>query len=84
MKPSSAGSSVTAAPITITTASIAASAAPYRYGRPIKNSPTSEITTVAPAISTERPAVEIASTAASRGSRPAAIAARWRARMSSA
>ena len=42
------------------------------------------MTTVVPAISTECPAVLTASTTASRGSRPAASAARWRVRISSA
>ena len=42
------------------------------------------MTTVAPAISTERPAVVIASTARVARLAPGAIAARWRVRISSA
>ena len=42
----------------------------------MRNRPTSEMTTVVPAISTDRPAVVTASATAARGSRPAPSAAR--------
>ena len=81
---SSAGSSVTAASITTRTASEAAIATPYMYGRPVRNRPSTAITTVPPAMIVLRPAVVTASTTASWRSLPSFIAARKRVRMSSA
>ena len=62
---SSAGSSVTAPSITTSTASEAAIATPYMYGRPVRNRPITAITTVPPAMITLRPAVVTASWTAS-------------------
>ncbi len=75
-KPSSAGSSVTLAASTTSTARLAKSATPYRYGRRMRNSPSIEMMTVEPAMTAERPAVLIASTVASSGDRPSASAVR--------
>jgi hypothetical protein len=80
----SAGSSVTAATITTSTASEAETATPYMYGRPVSASPRTAITTVAPAMITLRPAVVTASTIASWVSLPRASAARKRVITSSA
>ncbi len=67
---SSAGSSVRAADIVSSTASEAASAGPWRKLTPIANSPSIATTTVAPAKSTARPAVSMATSTASLTSRP--------------
>ena len=83
-KESSAGSSVTDATITTSTASEAAIATPYMYGRPVRARPRTEITTVAPARMTLRPAVVTASVTASCTSLPSASAARKRVSTSSA
>ncbi len=81
---SSAGSSVTDAATTTATARLAEIATPYRKETPVKASPKSEMTTVAPATITLRPAVETASTTASRTSDPPTSAVRKRVRTSSA
>ena len=67
-KPSTAGSSVTAAAITSSTASAAPIESPRMNERPIRNRPNNEITTVPPANSTARPLVSIACTTACSGS----------------
>ena len=81
---SSAGSRETEASITTSTASEAAIATPYMYGRPVSSRPSTAITTVPPAMTTLRPAVVTASTTASWRSLPSRIAARNRVRTSSA
>ena len=74
--PSTAGSSVTAAAITNSTASDAPTARPRMNDTPITKSPSSEITTVPPANSTARPLVSIAWTTARCGSTPSCSASR--------
>ena len=69
-KPSRAGRRVSAPAMTSRTARIDPTAKPSMDGCCTTNSPSREITTVLPAKSTARPAVAIATTAASRGSRP--------------
>ena len=75
---------MTAASITTSTASEAEMATPYMYGSPVSARPSTEITTVAPARITLRPAVVTASITASCGSLPSSIAARKRVRTSNA
>ena len=58
--PSSAGSSVSAASITASTVTTAEKATPGTYGWFIVSMPSSEMTTVIPANTTDRPAVAIA------------------------
>ena len=76
--PSSAGISVTAAVIVISTTIAEATATPLRKLTPSTNRPSSATITVAPANSTARPDVFSARTHAASGSRPALIALRWR------
>ena len=71
-----AGSSVTDAAITTSTARLAATAMPWRNDTPTRNRPSTPITTVPPAIRTLRPDVVTASWIAASRSRPAARAAR--------
>ena len=73
-----------AASITTSTASDVEIATPYMYGSPVSASPSTAITTVAPAMITLRPAVVTASRTASWRSLPAFIAERNRVRTSSA
>ena len=73
-KPSSAGSSVSAASTATSTAVDVPIARPWRNDMPISSMPSSEIITVQPAKATARPAVPNASTIAASPSRP-----RWRA-----
>jgi hypothetical protein len=75
---------VTAASITTRTASEAAIATLYMYGRPVRKRPRMAITTVPPAMITLRPAVVTASTTASWRFLPACSAVRNRVRTSSA
>ncbi len=75
-KPSRAGSRVTAASAATRTARLEEIATPLRNGRRIAKSPSSEMTTMSPARSTARPAVQIDSAIAASGSRPAASAPR--------
>src|ERR1019366_7098198 len=65
-----AGSKVSAAAITASTATIVPTARPTRYCWPISSSPSSEMMTVVPANRTARPAVDMARTTASRGASP--------------
>ena len=60
VNPSSAGSSVSAASITASTVTTAENATPGTYGWFIVSMPSSEMTTVIPANTTDRPAVAIA------------------------
>ena len=80
---SSAGSRVIEARTTTSTARLAEIATPYRNETPMKDSPSSEIITVPPAMITLRPAVVTASTSALRSFAPASIAERNRVRISS-
>ena len=66
-KPKIAGRRVSAAASTRATATIVAVARPSMNGRPTTNSPSRAMTTVAPAKSTARPAVDRATMVASRG-----------------
>ena len=68
-KPSSAGSSVSAASMTASTVTTAEKATPGTYGWFIVSMPSSEMTTVMPANTTERPAVAIATATAPRRAR---------------
>ena len=76
MKPSMAGSSVTDASITTSTADTAPTASPRRKPRFITNRPSSEMITVQPAKITARPEVVIDVMTAARGSSPLCSAAR--------
>ena len=76
--PSSAGISVTAAVMVVSTTIAEAMATPLRKLTPSTNSPSSATITVAPANRTARPDVFSARTQAASGSRPAVIALRWR------
>ena len=76
MKPSIAGSNVTDASITTSTADTAPTASPRRKPRFITNRPSSEMITVQPAKITARPDVVIAVMTARRGSSPSCSAAR--------
>ena len=58
--PINAGSSVTEPAITTATAAAAATPRPATNGTPMNSMPSSEMTTVAPAKTTERPAESIA------------------------
>jgi hypothetical protein len=78
MIPSSAGISVTAAVIVMSTMIAEATATPLRKLMPSTNRPSSATITVAPANSTARPDVFSARTQAASGSRPALMALRWR------
>ncbi len=82
--PSSAGSRVSAEAITSTTPAMADTARPCMNGRFIRNRPHSEMITVHPANSTERPEVACDTVAASRGSRPSTSPWRYRVTMNSA
>ena len=64
VKPSSAGTNVTDATIITSTVAAAPAPRPRMKSTPIRKSPQSEITTVAPAKSTARPAVSMASSTA--------------------
>jgi hypothetical protein len=68
--PSSAGSRVSEPTSTMATVAAAAIATPFSSGWRSTSRPIIPITTVVPAISTVRPAVRIATTAASSGARP--------------
>ena len=68
--PSSAGSRVSEPSRTMATVAAAATATPFSSGWRSTSRPIMPITTVEPAISTVRPAVRIAVTAASSGARP--------------
>ena len=83
-KPSTAGSSVTEAAMTTSTASTTVKAKPVMAGWPISRMPSIETTTVRPANSTARPAVAIAVRVARRGSCPSARLLRNRVTMNSA
>ena len=83
-KPNMAGSKVSAAAITRTTAAMALTARPCMNGRLSRNSPHSEMTTVMPANSTARPDVPSETATASRGSRPSDRPCRYRVTMNSA
>ena len=76
--PSSAGISVTAAVIVVSTTIADANATPLRKLTPSTSRPSSATITVAPANSTARPDVFSARMHAASGSRPALIALRWR------
>ena len=76
--PSSAGISVTAAVMTVSTTIAEANATPLRKLTPSTSRPSSATMTVAPANSTARPDVLSARAHAASGSRPAMIAFRWR------
>ena len=78
MIPSSAGISVTAAVIVISTTIAEAIATPLRKLMPSTNRPSSATMTVPPANSTARPDVFSARMQAASGSRPAVIALRCR------
>jgi hypothetical protein len=82
--PSSAGISVTAAIIVVSTTIAEAKATPLRKLTLSTISPSSATMTVAPANSTARPDVFSARTHAASGSRPAVIALRWRVTTNSA
>ena len=82
--PSMAGNSVKAAMSTIRTAAMQAVARPIMYGWPMRKRPNSEMTTVPPAKSTERPEVISDITTALRGSRPSKMPCRYRVTMNSA
>ena len=84
VKPSSAGSSVTEAVMTSSTASDTVKAKPFREARPTSRMPSIETMTTRPANTTARPAVAIAPTVARRGSWPSARLLRNRVTMSSA
>jgi hypothetical protein len=73
---SSAGSSVTDAAIMTSTVSDVAIARPCSGRSPMTSNPSSEMTTVLPAIRTERPAVVIVSVSAAALSAPAPSAVR--------
>ena len=83
-KPRSAGSSVRAANITASTVATAEKATPATYGWFMVSMPRSEIMTVIPANTTDRPAVPIAIDTAVRGSLPLASSVRYRVTISSA
>ena len=70
-KPSTAGSSVTAAATVTATTAAAPIPNPLMNDRPIANMPSNAMITVSPANSTARPDVSIAVMTASSGSRPA-------------
>jgi hypothetical protein len=70
-KPSTAGSSVTAASIVIRTPIEMPTARPRIMSSPMVNMPITAMITVQPANRTARPAVSIARTVARSGSRPA-------------
>ncbi len=76
MKPSSAGTRVSATSTAITTVPAAARPIFDRIGMPTTDRPASAITTVRPANTTAEPAVPTARPAASRGARPSASSAR--------
>ena len=78
MKPSMAGSRVSAASMVMTTPAAAAIPRERLTSRPTTSRPRTETTTVVPANSTARPAVSMAVTTASTGSCPAASASRYR------
>ncbi len=71
-KPSSAGNSVTAEIMTMSTARMVTSAAPRIVDRPMPKRPSRLTTTVDPATSTARPAVSAIAITAPRGARPRA------------
>ena len=83
-KPSTAGSSVTAASIVISTPSEMPIARPCTAGTSISSIPSTAMTTVVPANTTERPAVSSASTTALSGWWPSRSACRYRVTISSA
>ena len=83
-KPRMAGSRVTDAAITTSTASTTVNANPFMAGWPISRMPSMEMTTVRPANSTARPAVAIAVCVAPRASWPSARLLRNRVTISSA
>ena len=83
-KPSSAGSSVTAAAATMSTVSAAPTATPFRNDTPRMSSPSSAMITVAAAKMTARPDVSSARTHDVSTSRPALIELRWRVTTNSA
>ncbi len=70
-KPSTAGSSVTAAATVSATTAAAPMPSPLMNDSPIASMPSNAMITVSPAKSTARPDVSIAVTTASSGSRPA-------------
>ena len=75
-KPKIAGSRVSAATSTRPTATIVAAARPSMNGKPTTNNPSRAMTTVTPANSTARPAVDRAAMVAARGGRRPASS--WR------
>ena len=81
--PSSAGISVTAAIIVVSTTIAAAMPTPLRNDTPSTRRPSSATITVPPAKRTARPEVLSARTHAASGVRPALIAFRWRVTMKS-
>ena len=83
-KPSSAGSSVSAARTATRTAVDVPMARPWKNDIPISSMPRREIITVQPAKATARPAVPNASTIAASLARPRWRAARKRVTMNSA
>jgi hypothetical protein len=80
----SAGNSVIAAMTATATAVAVPHARPVRKLRRTRRSPRSEIMTVTPANTTDRPAVRMASSIASITLAPRASAERWRVTMSNA
>jgi hypothetical protein len=70
VKESSAGSSVSEAITVMATVAAAAIATPFSSGWRSTSSPSMPMTTVAPAVSTARPAVRMAVTTASAGRAP--------------
>jgi hypothetical protein len=84
VRASNAGRIVRAAAIEVATTIAAAKPRLVMTGMPANASPQIAATTVTPAHSTDEPAVDIASTAASLGAAPARMASRWRVTMNSA
>ena len=82
--PISAGSRVTDATITTSTARLAETATPFMYSSPTRKRPSREMITVPPAMRTLRPAVVTASEIAASLLDPAASADRKRVRTSNA
>ena len=84
VKPSSAGSRVSEPSTVIATVAAAATATPFSSCWRSTSRPSMPIATVVPAVSTERPAVRIAVTAAASGSSPERSASRNLVTMNSA
>ena len=82
--PRMAGSSVMDANMMMATVTDVPTAIPFTKSTPIRNRPSSEITTVVPANTTARPAVSMARTTACWGSKPSLRPWRYRVTMNSA